>query len=171
MTRRVRSYALTGWKSGPIRETFVVIGATFALIAEIASAMCAIFAEISVTPEETNVTELRVACPRLVTGGADPEIRTRSRQKGTSRTEVLVPLIFCVNEDANCAAISDLANLDELLTNPLEFDEMTDSGYYHPFSHLNPAGQRGPIQVFCLSVHVIPNLAVSAFTIPAKVAI
>ncbi len=48
---------------------------------------------------------------------------------------------------------------------------MTYPGNYHSFGYFDAAGECGPVEVFRLAFHVIPNLAVGAFTVPAKIAI
>ncbi len=58
-----------------------------------------------------------------------------------------------------------------LLCYPIKLDEWAHRSDHHSFDHFHPAGQSRPVIVFALSFGVIPNLAIRAVPIPAKVAV
>lgn len=58
-----------------------------------------------------------------------------------------------------------------LLDYPVEFDEWAHRSDHHSFDHVHAAGKPCPIVSFALSFSVIPNLAIGAVSIPAKVAV
>lgn len=55
--------------------------------------------------------------------------------------------------------------------NSLKLDEATELGNHHALFALQSTRQRGPVALLVLSFQVIPDLAVGAVAIPAKVAV
>src|SRR6185369_11596891 len=58
-----------------------------------------------------------------------------------------------------------------LLSDPLELDEPAELRDHHSLFTLQTARERRPVALLVLAFHVIPDLAIRAFTVPAEVAV
>jgi hypothetical protein len=58
-----------------------------------------------------------------------------------------------------------------LLAYSFQLNKSTEPGYHHAFDNFGAARQGWSIAIFRLAVHVIPNLTVGTFTIPAEVTV
>ena len=70
-----------------------------------------------------------------------------------------------------CAFARTLPLCGKLLRYPLEFDKTAQLRNHHPLFTFQPARQSGPIVLFVLTLLVIPDLAIRAFTIPTEIAV
>jgi hypothetical protein len=59
----------------------------------------------------------------------------------------------------------------KLFRNSFELDEATESRDYHAFFTLKATRERGPVTLLVLPFQVIPDLAIGALAVPAKIAV
>ena len=59
----------------------------------------------------------------------------------------------------------------KLLRNSLELDKPAELRDHHSLFTLQPARQRRSVALLVLAFHVIPDLAIGAFTVPAEIAV